>query len=176
MKTPLRSLSTSSVAGNAPAAQAPSTIRLSGAQSSAVARNSLNDRVKSDKGDAASTAPLLVLRFPFDVSNLQSEHRQQLDDFAGHTWPDIKYRPLEIVGFTDDTGPQQYNDLLARRRAESVVKALQELGIDELKTIARGKCCYLSTNDTPQGRADNRRVEIRLSTHHENTRSRADEH
>ena len=175
MKTRWRSLSTSTVAGNVPD-HAPSTIRLSGAQSSAVARNSLNDRVKSDKGDAASTAPLLVLRFPFYVSNLQSEHRQQLDDFAGHTWPDIKHRPLEIVGFTDDTGPQQYNDLLARRRAESVAKALQELGIDELKTIARGKCCYLSANDTPQGRADNRRVEIRLSTHHENTRSRADEH
>lgn len=134
------------------------------------------DRVESDKGDAASAAPLLVLRFPFDVSSLQPEHLQLLDDFVTHTWPGIKHRTLMVTGFTDDTGPQHYNALLARRRADSVAKALHELGIGELEPIARSKCCYVSANDTPQGRADNRRVEIRLSTHHENTRSRVDEH
>jgi OOP family OmpA-OmpF porin len=133
----------------------------------------VNNRTESD---FARTEPLLVLRFPFDASNVQPEHRQLLDEFVAHTWPGMKNRPLMVVGFTDDTGPGRYNDLLARRRAESVAKALRELGMDELRTVARGKCCYLSTNDTPQGRADNRRVEIHLSINHENTRSRTDEH
>ncbi|MEW8375831.1 MAG: OmpA family protein [Candidatus Thiodiazotropha sp.] len=136
----------------------------------------MNERTEPDKDSIPPTEPLLVLRFPFDVSSVQPEHRQLLDDFVANTWADMKGRSLMVVGFTDDTGPKQYNDRLARRRADSVAKALQELGVGGLRTRAVGKCCYLSTNDTPQGRADNRRVEIHLSINHENTRSRADEH
>lgn len=136
----------------------------------------MNGRTESDKGGVTSTAPLLVLQFPFDISSMQAEHRQLLDDFVIHTWPDIKNQSLVVTGFTDDTGPQHYNDRLARRRAESVAKALRELGIGDLQTSAKGKCCYVSANDTPHGRADNRRVEIRLSFTHKNTGIRANEH
>ncbi|MEJ2405367.1 MAG: OmpA family protein [Candidatus Thiodiazotropha sp.] len=136
----------------------------------------MKDQLETDNSGVTSTAPLLILQFPFDVSSVQADHRHVLVDFAANTWPDIKDRSLMVVGFTDDTGPQRYNDLLALRRADSVAKALRELGIDKVKTTAKGKCCYLSGNETPQGRANNRRVEIRHFFDHENTRSRSNEH
>lgn len=182
MKTPWRNLGIRSAAGNGvPRAaksisgRTPSTINLSGTQSSFTTGSDVNDRTESSKNSVASGVPLLVLRFPFDAASVQPEHRQQLDDFAAETRPEMKNRSLTVVGFTDDTGPQCYNDILARRRAESVAKVLRALGVDALHTRAKGKCCYVSDNDTPQGRADNRRVEIHLSFNHENTRSRADE-
>lgn len=135
----------------------------------------MTDRPETDQADTPA-APLLVLLFPFNVWSLQPEHRPLLAGFATDTWPDLKKRSLTVVGFTDDTGPQRYNDRLARRRADSVAKALRELGIEGLRTIAKGKCCYLSDNDSLQGRANNRRVEIHLSFHSDNTRSRSNEH
>jgi OOP family OmpA-OmpF porin len=162
-------------AGKSPAGHTPSTIDISNSQSGFITGSDVNDRTESSESGVTVGAPLLVLRFPFDASNVQPEHRQQLADFTADTWPGMKNRSLLVVGFTDDTGPQHYNDILARRRADSVAKVLRELGVDAVHTSARGKCCYLSDNSTPQGRADNRRVEIQLSFNHENTRSRADE-
>ncbi|MEW8701720.1 MAG: OmpA family protein [Candidatus Thiodiazotropha sp.] len=182
MKTPWRNLSARSAGGNrvpdagkSPAGHAPSAIDFSNSQSGSTVGSNVNDRTEPSTSAVVSGTPLLVLRFPFDVSSVQPEHRQQLADFAADTWPGMKSRSLLVVGFTDDTGPQHYNDTLARRRADRVAKVLRELGVFSVHTGAKGKCCYLSDNATPQGRADNRRVEIQLSFNHENTRSRADD-
>jgi outer membrane protein OmpA-like peptidoglycan-associated protein len=110
----------------------------------------------------ATSQPLLTLRFPFDVARLQAEHRQELAEFAANVWPTLQVKSLVVVGHTDDIGPQAYNDSLALKRAENVASVLRELGVRPVHTEAEGKCCYVADNETPQGRALNRRAEIRL--------------
>lgn len=106
--------------------------------------------------------PLLTLRFPFDVYQLRAGQRRRLEDFVRETWPRLPRKPLLVVGYTDDIGPQEYNDRLARRRAESVARALRDLGISSVRIEARAKCCYVGDNETREGRARNRRAEIHL--------------
>lgn len=70
---------------------------------------------------------------------------------------------ITVAGRTDDAGPAPINDALAKARATTVrdylVRARPELE-DAIKVKAAGKCCFAAPNDTPAGRARNRRVEI----------------
>jgi outer membrane protein OmpA-like peptidoglycan-associated protein len=125
-------------------------------------RLNAKDNTDSHTATTASASPLLTLRFPFDVSRIQHEHRQLLAEFASEVWPTLQRKSLLVVGYTDDIGPDRYNQLLARKRADSVAKALRDLGIDSVRIEAKGKCCYVADNETPQGRAQNRRAEIHL--------------
>jgi outer membrane protein OmpA-like peptidoglycan-associated protein len=69
---------------------------------------------------------------------------------------------LRIEGHTDSTGDAAKNLDLSKRRAESVKGALVKLGIgaDRLTTEGFGQTKPIAPNDTPQGRAENRRVEF----------------
>lgn len=72
---------------------------------------------------------------------------------------------LHIEGHTDDLGAQIYNDRLARKRTEYVVARLNQRGIrNPMEIASHGKCCYAVPNDSEEGRARNRRVEVRFST------------
>jgi OOP family OmpA-OmpF porin len=69
---------------------------------------------------------------------------------------------LRIEGHTDSTGDAAKNLDLSKRRAESVKGALVKMGIgaDRLTTEGFGQTKPMAPNDTPQGRAENRRVEF----------------
>ena len=71
---------------------------------------------------------------------------------------------VEITGHSDSTGSEGYNQMLSRRRAESVGSYLSGQGIlyDRIITEGYGERYPVSENDTPEGRQDNRRVELRL--------------
>ena len=72
---------------------------------------------------------------------------------------------LDIDGHTDNTGSDQYNQQLSERRAVSVGQYLQAQRIDprRLLVVGFGETRPIATNATEQGRAANRRVEIRIS-------------
>jgi outer membrane protein OmpA-like peptidoglycan-associated protein len=72
---------------------------------------------------------------------------------------------LLIEGHTDSRGSDEYNDALSERRAHAVASALIAHGVpaDNLQTVGRGKAYPVATNDTPEGRQQNRRVEIVFS-------------
>ena len=69
---------------------------------------------------------------------------------------------LKIVGFTDNTGKVDYNQVLSEKRAKSVYDYLTQQGIstDRMYYEGRGVHDPVATNDTPEGRSLNRRVEI----------------
>jgi len=69
---------------------------------------------------------------------------------------------LQVTGHTDSDGDDASNMKLSQVRAESVMKALVSGGIaaDRLKAIGMGESKPSSSNDTPEGKADNRRVEF----------------
>ena len=70
---------------------------------------------------------------------------------------------IHITGHTDDIGGSHFNERLALRRAEFVAAWLKRRGIRiPMEVEAKGKCCYLAPNDTDDGRAANRRVEVVL--------------
>ncbi|HEY4340693.1 MAG TPA: OmpA family protein [Steroidobacteraceae bacterium] len=70
-----------------------------------------------------------------------------------------------IEGHTDSRGTDEYNDALSERRARAVADALSERGVaqDSVRTRGRGKAFPVASNDTPEGRQQNRRVEIIFS-------------
>lgn len=72
---------------------------------------------------------------------------------------------VTVVGYTDNTGTNEINDRLSLERAESVVNYLENHGIaaDRLQAIGRGSADPVVSNDTPAGRAQNRRVEIYIT-------------
>ena len=71
---------------------------------------------------------------------------------------------VEVAGHTDSTGTDQYNQSLSQRRAGSVAAYLRsrEVLADRLIEVGAGESRPIATNDTPQGRRQNRRVEITI--------------
>ncbi|MFO7684629.1 MAG: OmpA family protein [Desulfobacterales bacterium] len=76
--------------------------------------------------------------------------------------PDLN---VEIQGFADSTGPAEFNLVLSQKRADSVMGYLIDKGIDPGRLTARGygEENPVASNDTPEGRAQNRRVEFGVS-------------
>ena len=72
---------------------------------------------------------------------------------------------VTVVGFTDNTGSEELNQTLSLERAQSVVNYLEQLGVSSarLKAIGRGWNDPIASNATPEGRAQNRRVEIYIT-------------
>lgn len=72
---------------------------------------------------------------------------------------------LDIDGHTDDQGSDQYNQALSERRAVSVAQYLGSRGIDtrRFRVVGYGESAPVADNRTDFGRAQNRRVEIRIS-------------
>ena len=69
---------------------------------------------------------------------------------------------IEISGHTDNDGSEIFNEKLSRERAQSVVNYLVSKGIDKTRLIAKGygESRPMDTNQTPEGRTSNRRVEF----------------
>lgn len=78
--------------------------------------------------------------------------------------PDARRSPvIEIRGRTDELGSAALNEVLARNRALAVRDYLRAQNLAEGATVRlsfRGACCYVAGNETAEGRAANRRVEV----------------
>lgn len=126
------------------------------------AEQSVTDlRANLDKYALQKTA---TVNFEFDSHELSPEAKASLDQLAAQ----IKDRNnfiLEVTGFADWIGSDAYNNKLTERRADAVRRYLAEqhnvplfrmhmLGLGELRSVA--------DNHSSEGRAQNRRVEIRL--------------
>lgn len=102
--------------------------------------------------------------FAFDSSDLTPNARNALNDVAAvlQQYPDTL---VNIAGHTDSTGDAGYNQRLSERRAESVGGYLSQAGVarNRLNMRGYGENQPVASNDTEQGRAQNRRVEITLS-------------
>ena len=72
---------------------------------------------------------------------------------------------IQVEGYTDSSGSEQYNMDLSQRRAESVKNILVSKGIasSRIRTIGFGETMPLFANDTQIGRHQNRRVEIKIA-------------
>ncbi|MGC2473594.1 MAG: OmpA family protein, partial [Candidatus Sulfotelmatobacter sp.] len=102
--------------------------------------------------------------FDFNKYTLKPEARERLAKISGIVlaYPDLK---LDIEGFTDAIGSDEYNQELSEKRAESVRGYLVSSGVkpDSVSATGLGKANPVADNSTAAGRKLNRRVEMIVS-------------
>jgi outer membrane protein OmpA-like peptidoglycan-associated protein len=99
--------------------------------------------------------------FAVNESALQPESIAIIDRLA-KTLAGIGLGGAMIEGHTDSSGSSEYNQALSLRRAEAVKVAMVAAGMPEagVRVIGLGETDPIETNDTPEGRAQNRRVVV----------------
>ena len=99
-------------------------------------------------------------KFPVNRSELSDEAKSRLTECANKLKSDNRNVYLEIQGYTDSTGAPATNLALGQQRAEAVRLFLNEQGValNRMATISYGQDNPVASNDTREGRAQNRRV------------------
>ncbi|KQY80448.1 OmpA family protein [Brevundimonas sp. Root1423] len=102
------------------------------------------------------------VKFPTDARALSPEAEQRLAELAQRLKSENRNVYLEIQGYTDAVGDADYNEQLGEARAEAVRRSLSRQGIalNRMATISYGEESPVAPNETPEGRAQNRRVAI----------------
>lgn len=112
--------------------------------------------------EPAPTYVIQDVNFDFDKSTLKPRATDTLDRVAGElrAQPDVRY---EVAGFTDSVGSDSYNQGLSERRAASVRDYLISRGVSSAQLGMNGysESNPIASNANAQGRAQNRRVEVR---------------
>ena len=106
------------------------------------------------------------VKFGFNKDNLTPKAKQALDQLASSI-ASTKGYIIALEGGTDSVGPADYNYDLSQRRANSVIQYLASkynVPAHKIYTIGLGKDKPVESNKTAAGRADNRRVDVRLMT------------
>ncbi len=103
------------------------------------------------------------ISFATDQSSIQPQFYGTLNQVAA-TLKDYPKTMIDVLGHTDATGSDSYNQTLSERRAGSVADYLAAQGVQSVRIATRGygKTQPIATNDTAEGRAANRRVEIKI--------------
>jgi len=125
-------------------------------------RGSLNSNISvTNTGDYLIVNMPQDLLFATDSATVRSDLTADLRTVAASL---LKYpnSRIEVIGHTDNTGTAAYNQDLSQRRAVSVSGVLRESGVPggRLSAYGRGEDQPVASNLTPEGRAQNRRVQI----------------
>ena len=103
--------------------------------------------------------------FDFDKSVLKAAGKEKLNELAADIKnAGAKVKSINLAGYTDGIGSQQYNLGLSQRRAKSVEAYLVANGVNPaiITTEGFGKENPIATNDTAEGRAQTRRVDVTI--------------
>ncbi len=116
--------------------------------------------------EPAPTRRRIVLRginFGFDSAQISEEDGLILD-IAAEQLSGVPDTLVRVVGHTDGVGAAGYNQQLSQRRARAVVDYLVQKGLarDRLRAEGRGESEPVASNETPDGRRQNRRVTLEL--------------
>ncbi len=105
-----------------------------------------------------------AVHFGFNKADLSKKDREELDQI-GQQIPNIKGYIVQIEGRTDSVGNPDYNYQLSQRRAAAVTQYLASrynVPAHKIFIIGMGKDAPVEKNNTAKGRAENRRVDVRL--------------
>jgi len=107
------------------------------------------------------TVRLKNIYFDFDKTTLKNESFTELDKVVEFLKQNSSVE-IEISGHTDNKGSDDYNETLSQGRSEAVVTYIASKGIDSYRLTAHGygESKPIDTNDSDDGRANNRRVEF----------------
>jgi OOP family OmpA-OmpF porin len=100
--------------------------------------------------------------FASDKSALKPAGRASLEKLAREIESTPGVQEIRVVGYADSTGAAVYNQNLSERRAITVKNYLESRGLSNISAEGRGSNDPVASNDTSEGRAHNRRVEIEV--------------
>ena len=139
------------------------TIRINALE---IERIDITDIIPEDKGPDQQIVVMdeRALNFDFDKSVVKPQYFEMLHKFIEY----VNFNDYEVVieGHTDSKGTNAYNMALGMRRAQSVKAKLLEFGMDPgriVGTVSKGEEEPVTANTTDEGRAQNRRIEFKLS-------------
>jgi outer membrane protein OmpA-like peptidoglycan-associated protein len=138
------------------------------------ATSASNANTKADAIDRASKRLVFEVvlnedqgNFKFNKTDLPDTAKARLDEMINQLKADPKGAYFEIEGHTDNTGSALVNEKLGMERAEVVKRYLYEhhqIPLHKINTISYGEGKPVAPNNTRDGRAQNRRVVIRVLT------------
>ena len=131
-----------------------------------------DDEILAAKEEVVAEKFIQNLLFEFNSADLTAADKQQLDAVNAKI---EAYRPLlrqnvahmNVIGHTDSVGPEEYNQKLSERRAQSVADYFATEGYvprETMRVSGRGEMEPLADNSTDAGRSQNRRVVIEVIT------------
>jgi OOP family OmpA-OmpF porin len=125
--------------------------------------NTLETRIGSiSLSDAYTAAETQTVTFPNNSSTLSAQAKSTLDSLAGKlTGAGFL---IELQGFTDSNGSEQFNINLSQRRAEAVTRYLvsKNVPLFRISIVGLGEEMPVANNSTSAGRSQNRRVEVKV--------------
>ena len=131
----------------------------------------LYERKTTDLSEAAAAVEKAIaetgkfvtnnILFETGKATLKPESMEEIQRVAEYMKANPTAR-FEVQGHTDSQGSDKINDPLSQQRAEAVVKALEDQGVDpfNLRPVGKGSHEPVADNGTEEGRAQNRRVEF----------------
>ncbi|HXG53336.1 MAG TPA: OmpA family protein [candidate division Zixibacteria bacterium] len=139
-------------------------------QRAEIARNqALIEELKKRNIEARETSRGVMVNLPsvnfrFDSAELTPEGRERVSQIAGIVKRDAPDRRLSVEGHAsrESAAQEAYNQRLSERRAQTVADALEQYGVDGRRLSVRGLGTRspIASNDTEEGRRQNRRVEV----------------
>lgn len=103
------------------------------------------------------------VNFEFNSARLTAADKEKLNIIAARLKKDAANAQLKVTGYTDSVGNEAYNLKLSKARAQSVVEYLIDSGVTRSQFVSvegAGESNPVASNQTPEGRAQNRRTEI----------------
>jgi outer membrane protein OmpA-like peptidoglycan-associated protein len=134
------------------------------AQEADAAKQRFQDELASLQAKQTARGTVITLRdvlFATGRATLQPGAERTLDQLAA-ALKDAPDRPIQVEGFTDSVGSEEFNQVLSERRADAVREALLARGVDPSRIAVHGfgESYPVASNDNSAGRQLNRRVEI----------------
>ncbi len=150
--------------------QAAATDARGAADKAAVAADAVAGRVDAVEASVRKLVYAVTLsedsgNFAFGGADLPDEAKARLDQLISQLQTNPQNVYLEIEGHTDSTGSAELNERLGLERAESVKQYLYEqhqVPLHKINVISYGEEKPVAPNDTREGRAQNRRVVVRV--------------
>ncbi|MGD9169885.1 MAG: OmpA family protein [Candidatus Thiodiazotropha sp.] len=126
-----------------------------------------NTPVGATVTDAGCAVRIVLENVLFELNSdgVSSEYAPTLNRIADSLKARQDINAIEVIGHTDSTGSAAYNQTLSERRAKAVADHLTRQGVDGalFTTKGMGESSPVADNATREGRAQNRRVELRLN-------------
>ncbi len=105
------------------------------------------------------------VHFEFNSAKLTATDKEKLNVIAARLKKDAANAQLKVTGYTDSVGSEAYNLKLSKERAQAVVNYLIDSGVPRSQFVSvagGGESNPVASNQTPEGRAQNRRTVIQI--------------
>ncbi len=117
-----------------------------------------------EKAEVEQLADRTIIRFPYNSDQMVAD--AVIDDYLDRLLRRLadSGERVQLTGHTDNSGTPDYNLRLGQQRAEAIRALLVSKGLaaDRITTATKGQTQPVDSNDTEEGRRNNRRVELRI--------------